>query len=203
MTMFALATIALLVFAYWWLFSAAEKQRRANEASHSKVESEPSLPHERRASLSHGRGNAVESTLPLPQADSRQPLNAVEVASHGPVERTHTITIHIDAEEVMAGAREINKKRMRWSGKSDGPMPIKNITYNQERCLGDASLGKRIIASSRDESYSNAPDDFANHQSRTVNSLVKHGFLVANGTGTFICTDLGLRAYESLPTKFS
>ena len=177
--MFILTTIALLVLGCWWLFSAAEKQSRANEVSCRKTASERS---------------------PL-QAQSRQPSTAVEEASHEPVERTHTITVHIDAEEVMARVKEINKKRMKWSGKIDGSMPIKNITYNQERCLGDASLGKRIIASSIDDSYRDAHDGFANHQSRTVNSLVKHGFLVADGTGAFVCTDLGLRAFETLPSR--
>ena len=92
---------------------------------------------------------------------------------------------------------------MRWSGKIDGPLPVKTLTFNQNFCLSDAARGKRIVPHRPGESYGNAPENIAFHSSRTVDVLVKHGFLAADAQGAFVCTDLGLRAFETLPFRLS
>jgi hypothetical protein len=39
------------------------------------------------------------------------------------------------------------------------------------------------------------------HPIRTINTLVKHGYLVASSPGVYICTDFGAEAYERLPAR--
>ena len=105
------------------------------------------------------------------------------------------------ASQMQKNSAETSRKHMRWSGKIDGPLPLKALTFNQSFCLSDASVGKRIIPSRLNESYGDAPENIAFHLARTVDSLVKHGFLAADGKGAFVCTDLGLRAFETLPSR--
>lgn len=104
----------------------------------------------------------------------------------------------------VAGGAAKQSTGVKWSGRVDGALPIKRLTGLQANCMSDAVSGVLIIRDSdisdrrmyeRDETSSLHPD-------RTVDSLVKHGFLVADGKGAYICTDLGARAYETLPVQW-
>lgn len=112
-----------------------------------------------------------------------------------------TITIHLDVEKIAANVKEFHAKRMRWSGKNTGAMSIKALTDKQVSCLHDAVLHMRIIPGDQFAQSGSVPEDVALHPNRTVDSLVKHGFLAPDGHGAYLCTDHGARAFETLPRR--
>ncbi len=171
--------LLLVMLIFWWLFTAAKNKSRANATNRTEA----------------GSGRHVT------QAGTRQPSNTAEAAQRG--ERNQTVTVHLDVDKLIAKANELDKKSMKWSGKINGPLPIKTLTFNQNHCLSDAAFGKRIVQHRPGENYGDAPENIAFHSSRTVDTLVKHGFLMGDGKGAFVCTDLGLRAFETLPYRLS
>jgi hypothetical protein len=100
------------------------------------------------------------------------------------------------------GAKQSPK--VKWSGRVDGDLPIKRLTGLQANCLSDAVFGDLIIRDSdiSDRRLYERDEAQVLHKDRTVDSLVKHGFLVADGKGAYICTDLGARAHETLPVQW-
>lgn len=100
-----------------------------------------------------------------------------------------------------AGSGAKQSPGVKWSGRMDGDLPIKRLTGLQANCLSDAAAGVLIIRNSdiSDRLIYERDETSVLHADRTVDTLVKHGFLAADGKGGYICTDLGARAYETLP----
>lgn len=171
--------LLLVMLVFWWLISAADKKSRVNVTSH----------------------RDAEPGQLMRQAESSQPSVAVETAPDG--EQTQTITVNLDVQKILDNLKNGNPQRARWSGKIDGPLPIKTLTFRQDYCLSHAAYGKRIIPYRSNESFGATREDVEFHPARTVDVLVKHGFLVADGKGAFVCTDLGLRAFETLPARLN
>lgn len=92
---------------------------------------------------------------------------------------------------------------IKWSGQIDGELPIKSLTGNQGRCLSDATTGVLVIRDSdiSDRRIYDRDESGVMHADRTVDSLVKHGFLAPDGRGAYVCTDRGARAYETLQVR--
>ncbi len=103
-----------------------------------------------------------------------------------------------------AGGAVKQSRSVKWSGRMDGALPIKRLTGLQANCLSDAVTGLLIIRDSdiSDRRLHERDETSVLHKDRTVDSLVKHGFLVADNKGAYICTDLGARAYETLSAQW-
>lgn len=110
-----------------------------------------------------------------------------------------TKSISID---VGTALRAKGPKPMRWSGTVTGPLPIKVLTRPQIDCLDSASYGARIVGVPPSEMYFQQPENTSSHATKTVQSLVKHGFLADDGKGGYIITDLGLRAHETCSVRW-
>lgn len=91
-------------------------------------------------------------------------------------------------------AKSKGPERLSWSGDETTALPIKTLSPHQSMCLNDASYGIRIVMVAPSERYTSPTEGFSGHPSKTVNSLIKHGFLLADGKGSYTITDLGLRA---------
>ncbi|MEI8324969.1 MAG: hypothetical protein WCH44_06305 [Betaproteobacteria bacterium] len=83
-----------------------------------------------------------------------------------------------------------------WSGKDTGPFTVKSLTREQSYCLMALADGENV----RKEGvlHEKGMRHFA---SRTLTSLVKHGFAQEDGKGGFVVTDHGLNAYNNLPWR--
>lgn len=84
--------------------------------------------------------------------------------------------------------------------RADSVLPTKRLTLLQGNCLHDAALG-RLVVRDGDHQFYNHDGEYVLCADRTIDSLVKHGFLAANGRGAYVCTDLGRQAYEVLPVQ--
>ena len=73
---------------------------------------------------------------------------------------------------------------MEWSGSISGAMPLKTLTYKQYECLEDARYGFKVVGLT------------------TVASLVRHGFLIADGADGYAITDHGLNALEVCDVRY-
>lgn len=114
-----------------------------------------------------------------------------------------TAFVSLNATEAKAEYQAYKATIIKWSGKDTGPLGIKYLTVNQDHCLRQALERKRIIPGDSLGSKGDAPPDVSFHTQRTVDSLVKHGFLEADGNGSYRCTDHGARACEQLPMRLS
>ena len=99
-------------------------------------------------------------------------------------------------------ATGVKIKVKKWSGDDSVPLPIKALTRSQWDCLSDGIDGSRIVAVLPMDMYTPRPDGSSGHGSKTIKSLVKHGFLAENPDGGYVITDQGLRACETLNVKF-
>lgn len=109
------------------------------------------------------------------------------------------IRLNVDTEEVLRSRREWQENRIKWSGRPYGAFPIKRFTDPQWACICSAVGRKRIVSGNPYTHRGDTPADVALHPAQTVNSMVKHGFIESDGTGAFVCTDFGAKAYEQLP----
>lgn len=95
------------------------------------------------------------------------------------------------------------KNSARWSGDTTIPLPIKQLTVSQYYCLRDATMKFRIRAESDVVEDTGYIRSIKHHPTKTINSLVKHGMIAASDDGYFMVTNLGCRAFEQLPTRYS
>jgi hypothetical protein len=114
-----------------------------------------------------------------------------------------TIDVSFNAPDAEEAYQAYKATLIKWSGKDTGPFAIKALTVTQDHCLRQAQERKRIIPGDSFGSNGEVPPDVSFHSQRTVDSLVKHGFLEADGKGTYRCTDHGARACEQLPIRLS
>lgn len=91
---------------------------------------------------------------------------------------------------------------LEWSGVSPGVLPIKSLTGPQRDCLVDASYRQRVLPSPPSEIDEQRPAGIAAHPTKTVMSLLKHGMVEPDGTGTYRITDKGLFALQALNTRY-
>lgn len=125
-----------------------------------------------------------------------------------PIKLPRMVTQDVSAERTQQiGFRVPVKEKntaIKWSGVSDGDLPIKRLTGLQSNCLSDAVAGLLVIRDSdiSDRRIYDRSESGVMHGDRTVDSLVKHGFLAPDGRGTYVCTDLGARAFETLPVQW-
>jgi hypothetical protein len=91
----------------------------------------------------------------------------------------------------------------RWSGDVTSALPIRALTINQYYCLRDATMRFKIRCESDFVEDVGTVKSIKYHAKKTINALVKHGMIAANGSGEFEITDLGCRAFETLPTRYS
>ena len=70
---------------------------------------------------------------------------------------------------------------MEWSGSISGAMPLKTLTYKQYECLEDARYGFKVVGLTPTERKKEQPHKTRAHGLKTVASLVRHGFLIADG----------------------
>ena len=89
-----------------------------------------------------------------------------------------------------------------WSGSTSAPMPLKTLTYKQYECLEDARRGFKIIGVKPTERKKVQPNTSRAHSLKTVESLVGHGFLAAEGQNGYGITDHGLNALEVCAVRY-
>ena len=83
---------------------------------------------------------------------------------------------------------------MKWSGSTNGTLPLKTLTYKQYECLEDARYGFKIVAVLPTVKHLPQPHKTRAHGMKTVASLVKHGFLDKVDDDTHTINDSGLNA---------
>lgn len=91
---------------------------------------------------------------------------------------------------------------MEWSGSTSGTLPLKILTYKQYECLEDARYGFKIVGVTPTERKNEQPHKTRAHGQKTVASLVRHGFLMADGSGGNVITDLGLNALQACGVRY-
>ena len=91
---------------------------------------------------------------------------------------------------------------MEWSGSTSGALPLKTLTYKQYECLEDARYGFRIVGVTPSERKNEQPHKTRAHGMKTVASLARHGFLMANDEDGFAITDHGLNALEVCDVRY-
>lgn len=91
---------------------------------------------------------------------------------------------------------------MEWSGSTSGTLPLKTLTYKQYECLEDARYGFKIVGVTPTERKKEQPHKTRAHGQKTVASLARHGFLIANGEDGFAITDHGLNALEVCEVRY-
>ena len=91
---------------------------------------------------------------------------------------------------------------MEWSGSSTGTLPLKILTYKQYECLEDARYGFRIVGVTPSARKEVQPHKTRAHGQKTVESLVRHGFLELNGDNSYVITDHGLNALEVCDVRY-
>lgn len=89
-----------------------------------------------------------------------------------------------------------------WSGSMSGVMPLKTLTYKQYECLEDARHGFKIVGVTPTGRKKEQPHKTRAHGLKTVTSLVRHGFLVADGADGHAITDHGLNALEVCDVRY-
>jgi hypothetical protein len=91
---------------------------------------------------------------------------------------------------------------MEWSGSTSGTLPLKTLTYKQYECLEDARYGFKIIGVTPTERKKEQPHKTRAHGLKTVASLARHGFLIADGAEGYAITDHGLNALEVCDVRY-
>ena len=91
---------------------------------------------------------------------------------------------------------------MEWSGSISGAMPLKTLTYKQYECLEDARYGFKVVGLTPTERKKEQPHKTRAHGLKTVASLVRHGFLIADGADGYAITDHGLNALEVCDVRY-
>lgn len=89
-----------------------------------------------------------------------------------------------------------------WSGSSAGELPLKVLTYRQYECLEDAHYGFTIVGVTKLEQQNALPLKTRAHGKKTVDSLVKHGFLEGAAEQGFSITDRGLNALAVCSVRY-
>lgn len=89
-----------------------------------------------------------------------------------------------------------------WSGTSSGELPIKILTYKQYECLEDARYGFKIVAVPPAERKLPQPYKTRAHGLKTVDSLLKHGFLDLGSDGGYVISDHGLNALDVCRVRY-
>jgi len=92
------------------------------------------------------------------------------------------------------------KLAKRWSGVDGSKLPIKSLTFQQNRLLNFAAAWYGIRPEYTWEGNKAPGRNIKFALRRSVASLEKHGFLKADERGTYWITDTGLQALETLPT---
>ena len=91
---------------------------------------------------------------------------------------------------------------MEWSGSSTGTLPLKTLTYKQYECLEDARYGFTIVGVTPSARKDVQPHKTRAHGRKTVESLVRHGFLELNSSNSYVITDHGLNALEVCDVRY-
>lgn len=91
------------------------------------------------------------------------------------------------------------KRKLTWSGRDHGPMPISRLTPAQHMVLSSAAYGDSLIGEADSVSREAFEDSRQAYRenTRTLKALAKHGFLKQDGM-YYTITDKGLQALQVL-----